>query len=270
MKKTLSIICIFISTLSYGQKLSENIIGDWTEIRREQRRGYVFSIGGGFMEPSIELSFFKDSTATFFNPQTPEPKAIVQYLIIGDTLLALINQGYLTIFDIEKITNSEMVIVWRFNKKGKDDDLDQKQHFIRKDRFNKLTPKEKNRMKSASLKDSTYLKEIIARKQKRNNSIQNYENFSEVSPTYPSGDAAMNDFIKNNLHRPKSFTKSGKVLLSFIVDTNGELTNIQIEKSLTTECDNEAIRVIRLMPKWTPGKQNGQKVRVKKLLYITF
>ena len=58
--------------------------------------------------------------------------------------------------------------------------------------------------------------------------------------------------------------------MSFIVETNGELTNIQIEKSFTTECDNEAIRVVRLMPKWTPGMQNGQKVRVKKFLSIAF
>jgi TonB family protein len=270
MKNIFTALSLLLALTTFGQKLSQNVLGDWTEVRREQRSGFVYNIGGTFMEPSIELSFSQDSTATFYNPQTPEPKSLVQYLIIGDTLLALINQGYLTIYDIEKIDNSEMVVIWRSNKKWKDDNLDQKQYFIRKDKFNKLTLTEKNFLKSPSPKDSAYLKEIIIRKQKRNAASQDFLTFSEVSPSYTSGDVAMKEFLKNNVHRPKSLAKSGQVLLSFIVETNGELTNIQIEKSLTTECDNEAIRVVRLMPKWTPGMQNGQKVRVKKFLPITF
>jgi protein TonB len=163
-----------------------------------------------------------------------------------------------------------MVIIWRSNKKWIDDNLDQKQYFIRKEKFNKLTLTEKEILKAPTANDSAYLKEIIIRKQKRNSVSQDFLLFSEVSPSYPSGDEAMKAFLKKTLQRPKSLAKSGQVHLSFIVETNGELTNIQVEKSLTNECDNEAIRVVKLMPRWTPGTQNGQKVRVKKFITIPF
>ncbi len=272
MKSILSIIYIFLSVISHGQKLSQNILGDWVEIRREQRIDYVYNAGGTLLEPSIELSFFKDNTATFHNTQIPEPKSKVKYLIMGDTLLALVNGDNLTVFDIVKISNSEMVIVWRSNKKWKDDNLDQKQYFIRKDKFDKLTTKEKDILKAPSAKDSIYLKDILVKKQKRSHSIETDEVlfFSEISPAYPSGETAMKEFINKTIQRPKSLVESGRVMVSFIVETNGELTNIQIEKSLNPECDNEAIRMVGLMPNWTPGMQSGKKVRVKKFLPITF
>ena len=58
-------------------------------------------------------------------------------------------------------------------------------------------------------------------------------------------------------------------MVSFIVETDGTLSNIQIVKKLEAEMDKEFIRVVKAMPKWKPGKQNGQAVRVKYMIPLT-
>lgn len=63
---------------------------------------------------------------------------------------------------------------------------------------------------------------------------------------------------------------SGKVYLSFIVDKDGSLSEIKVIRGIGAGCDEEAIRALRMAPKWTPGKQRGKPVRVKMVLPITF
>lgn len=95
----------------------------------------------------------------------------------------------------------------------------------------------------------------------------------EEEPEFPGGTEALMDFIKKNLRYPEFLAESciqGRVTLSFVVEKDGSITDIQEMRSPSEVLTEEAIRVVKLMPKWKPGKQRGQDVRVKYMLPITF
>ncbi len=89
----------------------------------------------------------------------------------------------------------------------------------------------------------------------------------ETPPQYPGGYSALYKFIGDNLKYPETAIENkveGSVLASFIIEKNGTLTNIKIEKKkLGSGTDEEAIRVLKLTKKWEPGISNGKPVRVK-------
>lgn len=95
----------------------------------------------------------------------------------------------------------------------------------------------------------------------------------EQQPEYPGGLNALRSFLGKNLQYPSPATSagvSGKVYVSFVVAADGSLSDIAVLKGIGFGCDEEAIRVIRQMPKWKPGKQSGRPVRVRYNLPITF
>lgn len=95
----------------------------------------------------------------------------------------------------------------------------------------------------------------------------------EQMPSFPGGDQKLHEFIKKNLRYPKECADSGiqgRVIIAFIVERNGKLSNIRVVKSVNPALDKEALRIVNLMPNWIPGKQNGRTVRVKFLIPITF
>lgn len=96
---------------------------------------------------------------------------------------------------------------------------------------------------------------------------------NEQQPEYPGGTKAMYEFIKENLKTPRAAKRagiSGRVFVSFFVETTGELTEVTVLKGLGFGCDDEAVRLIESMPKWKPGKREGKVVRVKYTLPISF
>ncbi len=95
----------------------------------------------------------------------------------------------------------------------------------------------------------------------------------EQMPQFPGGNAELMKFIDSNLKYPQLAVKDsiqGRVILRFVVGKDGSLTNIRVQKGLESSCDNEAIRVVKLMPKWIPGKQNGQNLPVYFTLPVVF
>jgi TonB family protein len=95
----------------------------------------------------------------------------------------------------------------------------------------------------------------------------------EVMPEFPGGEDALLDHIIKNIKYPdkaKDNGVSGKVYVSFVIDTVGKVTDVKILRGIGGECDEEAIRVIRMMPRWTPGYQNGKSVNVMYNLPIKF
>lgn len=96
---------------------------------------------------------------------------------------------------------------------------------------------------------------------------------AEQMPTFPGGKSALNKYIERHLRYPEKAMKNaleGKVVLRFIVGADGTVSNIEVVKRLSTECDEEAVSVIEKMPKWDPGMQNGAFVSVYYTLPITF
>ena len=92
-------------------------------------------------------------------------------------------------------------------------------------------------------------------------------------PDFPGGEAAIMAFIKKNLKYPASASENGiqgRVTLSFVVEKDGSISNIEILRSPAEELSQEAIRIVKSMPKWKPGVLKGEKVRVKYVLPVTF
>ena len=91
----------------------------------------------------------------------------------------------------------------------------------------------------------------------------------EQMPSFPGGNQKMQDFIDKNLHFPNECVE-GRVIIAFVVERNGTLTNIRVAKSVDPALEKEALRIVKLMPKWIPGRQSDKTVRVKCIIPITF
>ena len=98
--------------------------------------------------------------------------------------------------------------------------------------------------------------------------------YVDVMPEFPGGNAALYEFIKQNLTYPKSAKEQGIegiVYVWFIVETDGSITNIKIVQGLNEELDAEALRVVNLMPNWKPGYRGPHPIgRVPYTLPIMF
>nr|WP_299417562.1 energy transducer TonB [uncultured Emticicia sp.] len=95
----------------------------------------------------------------------------------------------------------------------------------------------------------------------------------EVQPSFMGGNSEMYKFLGKNLKYPTAAQRAniqGKVFLSFIVEKDGSITDIETMKGIGFGCDEEAMRVVILMPKWIAGKQNGRNVRVKFTIPVFF
>ena len=91
----------------------------------------------------------------------------------------------------------------------------------------------------------------------------------EVVPEFPGGDRAMINFIAENIITPKECIE-GRVYVSFIVETDGSLTNIEVVKGLTQSINMEAVRVIKLLPDFQPGKIYDEPVRMRMIIPVKF
>lgn len=83
----------------------------------------------------------------------------------------------------------------------------------------------------------------------------------EKLPEFPGGNEQFTNYIRLFLHNTEM--SIGRIVVEFVVETDGALTEIKISKGLCPQCDAEALRVMRNSPKWIPGEHNGKKVRVK-------
>ena len=95
----------------------------------------------------------------------------------------------------------------------------------------------------------------------------------EQMPEFPGGAAGMMKFIAENVKYPEeAYSKGieGRVLVQFIIEKDGSVTNVKVIKKVNDAIDAEAVRVVKAMPKWKPGKQNGREVRVKYTIPVSF
>jgi periplasmic protein TonB len=95
----------------------------------------------------------------------------------------------------------------------------------------------------------------------------------EEMPSFPGGDEPRVKFLRDNIVYPQMAKENniqGTVYVSFVVDTKGKVTDVKLLRGIGGGCDEEAIRVVKLMPPWNPGKQNGKSVRVQFNMPIRF
>jgi periplasmic protein TonB len=95
----------------------------------------------------------------------------------------------------------------------------------------------------------------------------------EQMPQYPGGESELMSYIAKNLKYPVIAQENGiqgKVILRFVVSKSGQVDKIEVVRSLDPACDKEAVRVVRTLQRWIPGKQNGVNVSVYYTLPIAF
>ena len=97
--------------------------------------------------------------------------------------------------------------------------------------------------------------------------------YVETTPEFPGGLSEMYVFLGKNMKYPTKAMDNniqGTVKLSFVVEKNGEITDVKVLNGIGSGCDKEAVRVVQLMPNWSPGFQRGKAVRVQYTLPLTF
>lgn len=97
--------------------------------------------------------------------------------------------------------------------------------------------------------------------------------FPDVEATFPGGAGAMQQWIGKNVQYPQTsieLGEQGKVYVSFVVEPDGSITGVNIERGVSDDLDREAKRLVRSMPKWSPGEAGGKKARTRCRLPINF
>ncbi|MBC6991392.1 energy transducer TonB [Hymenobacter jejuensis] len=97
--------------------------------------------------------------------------------------------------------------------------------------------------------------------------------YVEQMPTPPGGMEALLQYIGKNIKYPAMALRNqveGKVFVAFVVGPDGAISNVTVQKGIGGGCDEEAVRVIKGLPRWTPGKQNGRAVSVSFTVPVTF
>jgi len=97
--------------------------------------------------------------------------------------------------------------------------------------------------------------------------------FAEEMPEFPGGEKALLNFLSQNVRYPSIAAESGikgKVIVNFIVNTDGSICGVKLLRSIDQSLDKEALRVVNSMPRWKPGKQSGKLVRVSYSVPINF
>ncbi len=95
----------------------------------------------------------------------------------------------------------------------------------------------------------------------------------EQMPSFPGGQGALFEYLSKNIKYPVVAEENGvqgRVIVTFVVERDGSITDVKVVKSVDPSLDKEAARVVRSMPHWIPGKQNGSAVRVKFTVPVTF
>ena len=95
----------------------------------------------------------------------------------------------------------------------------------------------------------------------------------EQMPMYPGGDAALMGYLRDNIKYPTVAAENGvqgRVVVGFVVERDGSITDVNILRGVDPSLDREAMRVVKSMPRWNPGKQNGSAVRVKYQVPVSF
>ncbi len=116
-------------------------------------------------------------------------------------------------------------------------------------------------------------KEVIAQPEPPKEEETKVFDVVEQMPSFPGGPAELMKYLASNIKYPVVAEENGvqgRVIVTFVVEKDGSITDVRVVKSVDPSLDKEAARVVKSMPKWIPGKQNGSAVRVKYTVPVTF
>ena len=116
------------------------------------------------------------------------------------------------------------------------------------------------------------LKEAVAQPEPKPD-VEKVFDVVEQMPSFPGGPSALMEWLSNNVKYPVVAQENGvqgRVVVSFVVERDGSITDVKVVRGVDPSLDKEASRVVRAMPRWIPGKQNGSAVRVKYNVPVAF
>ena len=116
------------------------------------------------------------------------------------------------------------------------------------------------------------LKEAVAQPEPKPE-VEKVFDVVEQMPSFPGGPSALMEWLSNNVKYPVVAQENGvqgRVVVSFVVERDGSITDVKVVRGVDPSLDKEASRVVRAMPRWIPGKQNGSAVRVKYHVPVAF
>lgn len=139
----------------------------------------------------------------------------------------------------------------------------------------KKEDKEKEKNLKAAKNSADVVKktgEVSGQKSEMTDDKMVFGEVTETQPSFPGGTDALRNYIKENLkyHVDGTTCAQGRVILTFFVEEDGSITEVKVVRGVVPELDKEALRVVRNMPKWTPGKFQGQPVRTRYTLPVVF
>ena len=97
-----------------------------------------------------------------------------------------------------------------------------------------------------------------------------YGDVVEQMPMFRGGQKALMEYLAENVRYPEETCAQGRVVITFVVERDGSITEAKVVRSVDPALDEEALRVVRGMPKWIPGSQNGERVRTRYTIPVTF
>lgn len=103
--------------------------------------------------------------------------------------------------------------------------------------------------------------------------LDTIHDFVQIMPEFPGGDLALSRYLYENIHFPRLAYEAGiqgTVLVEFVIEGDGTISNVTVRKSIGGGCEEEAVRVVEKMPRWKPGMQNGFTARVRYVLPVLF
>lgn len=116
-------------------------------------------------------------------------------------------------------------------------------------------------------------KEVIAQPEPPKQEENKVFDVVEQMPSFPGGNSALMQYLSSNVRYPVVAQENGvqgRVVVSFVVEKDGSITDVNVVRGVDPSLDKEAARVVRSMPNWIPGKQNGSAVRVKYNVPVSF
>ena len=121
-----------------------------------------------------------------------------------------------------------------------------------------------------TLKEEVVVEKPVEKKEEKKEEI--FRSVEQM-PQFPGGEAALMKYLSSHINYPPMAAENnvqGKVILQFVVEKDGKVGEVKVARSVDKDLDREAIRVVKTLPKFTPGRQNGQPVRVWYTLPVTF
>ena len=123
--------------------------------------------------------------------------------------------------------------------------------------------------------ENTAVEQYVPVQQEEEESSDDQQIFMVVEsmPKFPGGEVALHKYLAENIRYPEMAKESGiqgRVFVTFVIEKDGSVTDVKVLRGIGGGCDEEAVRVVKNMPKWTPGKQRGKPVRVQFNLPVKF